>query len=84
MYTKNPASGYRNIKLTQQGTFSVTVKDDYIGTFKDINYALKIRDEERKKRRMKPLGDEYASNSITTNCKSKPLTKEVAVNFYGC
>ena len=54
-YTKTPASGMRNIKITPEGSYSVTVKGKYLGAFRDINLAIAVRDNERAKHNMKPV-----------------------------
>ena len=51
-YTKTPASGLQNIKITPEGSGSVTVKVNYLGTFKKLDMAIKVRDEYRKKHGM--------------------------------
>ena len=54
-YTKTPASGMRNIQITLEGSYSVTVKGKYLGAFRDINLAIAVRDNERAKHNMKPV-----------------------------
>ena len=49
MYTKNPASGVTNIKLSGKGKFRVQVQDKYLGTFPTLEKAIQIRDEYRAK-----------------------------------
>ena len=44
-YTKTPASGLQNIKITPFGNYAVFVKSVYLGTFKDRNIAITRRDE---------------------------------------
>ena len=48
-YTKTPSSGLLNIKITKEGSASVTVLGAYLGTFKDRDLAIKRRDEHRAK-----------------------------------
>lgn len=54
-YTKTPASGLNNIKITPEGSYAVFVSSDYLGTFKDRLKAIKVRDEYRAKNNMKPV-----------------------------
>lgn len=54
-YTKTPASGLKNIKITPEGSYAVFVSSDYLGTFKDKDKAIKVRDEYRAKNNMTPV-----------------------------
>ena len=56
-YTKTPASGLQNIKITPEGSYCVFVISDYLGTFKDRDLAIKVRDEYRVKHGMKEAID---------------------------
>jgi len=51
-FTKNPASGLLNIKITPFGNYAVFVASVYLGTFKDRDIAIKRRDEYRAKHGM--------------------------------
>ncbi len=51
-YTKTPASGLQNIKITPEGSGCVTVKGNYLGTFKKLDLAIKVRNEYRAKHGM--------------------------------
>ena len=56
-YTKTPASGLQNIKITPEGSHAVQVKNAYLGTFKDRDQAINVRDEYRAKHGMKEAID---------------------------
>lgn len=56
-YTKTPASGMQNIKITPEGSYAVFVTSDYLGTFKDREVAKKRRDEYRAKHGMQKARD---------------------------
>jgi len=56
-YTKTPASGMKNIKITPEGSCAVTVRVDYLGTFKARDLAKKVRDEYRAKHNLKKAED---------------------------
>ncbi len=56
-YTKTPASGLQNIKITPEGSYAVLVRFDYLGAFRDRNLALKVRDEYRAKHNMQKAKD---------------------------
>ena len=51
-YTKTPASGLQNIKITPEGSYVVLVREDYLGAFRDRDIAIKARNEYRKKHGM--------------------------------
>lgn len=53
-YTKTPASGLMNIKITPEGSYAVFVSSHYLGTFKSREKAISVRDEYRAKHNMKP------------------------------
>ena len=47
-------SGHENIVIKKSGNFCVTVFNDHLGTFKDVEMAIKIRDDYRKKHGLRP------------------------------
>ena len=56
-YTKTPASGLQNIKITPFGNYAVFVASVYLGTFKDRDIAIKRRDEYRAKHNLQKAKD---------------------------
>jgi len=56
-FTKNPASGLLNIKITPFGNYAVFVASVYLGTFKDRDIAIKRRDEYRAKNNLPKAKD---------------------------
>ena len=56
-YTKTPASGLLNIKITPFGNYAVFVASVYLGTFKDRDKAAKRRDEYRAKLNLQKAKD---------------------------
>ena len=56
-YTKTPASGLQNIKITPFGNYAVFVASVYLGTFKDRDIAIKRRDEYRAKLNLQKAKD---------------------------
>lgn len=42
-------SGHENIRTMKSGNHRVTIFTEHLGTFKDINIAIKVRDEYRVK-----------------------------------
>lgn len=56
-YTKTPASGMQNIKITPEGSHAVLVRYDYLGAFRDREVAKKRRDEYRAKHGMPKARD---------------------------
>jgi len=56
-YTKTPASGLQNIKITPEGSFAVLVRYDYLGAFRSRQKAIDIRDDYRAKNGMPALTD---------------------------
>jgi hypothetical protein len=56
-YTKTPASGLQNIKITPEGSYGVTVRYFYLGAFRCRDKAIKVRDDYRLKNGMPQLTD---------------------------
>ena len=57
-FTKTPASGLQNIKITPFGNYAVFVTSVYLGTFKDRDLAIKRRDEYREKHGLTKANDQ--------------------------
>jgi hypothetical protein len=47
-------SGHENIRTMKSGNHRVIIFTDHLGTFKDINIAIKVRDEYRVKHALRP------------------------------
>lgn len=47
-------SGHENIRTMKSGNHRVTIFTDHLGTFKDINIAIKVRDDYREKNNLRP------------------------------
>ncbi len=56
-YTKTPASGMQNIKITPEGSCAVQVGYAYLGTFKARDLAITRRDEYRAKHNLPKAKD---------------------------
>ncbi len=50
-------SGHLNIWITPAGNYRVLVFTDYLGTFKDLIKAVKVRNDYRKEQNLPPAED---------------------------